>query len=66
MLSQAQKDKLAEIAAEDGFVQFCNNPEADAANRVKPSPAPVMYIGAEGFQSVRIGVSGNLLSAKIS
>lgn len=66
MLSKAQKDKLAEIAAEPGFVQFCNDPEANAANRSKPAPAPVMYINADGFQSERIGVSGKMLGRKIS
>lgn len=66
MLSDAQVTKLAEIAAEPGFVQFCNDPAANAARRTKPTTAPVIYIGADGLQSIRIGVTGRLLAPKIS
>jgi hypothetical protein len=66
MLSAAQVAKINEIRNAPGFLQDCNDPELNAANRAKPAPAPYIYIDADGMQNVRIGVSGNFLSLRIS
>lgn len=66
MLSQAQVDAINAIRNEAGFVQDCSDPEADTANRSKPAAVSYLFIGAEGFQSVRIGTSGKLLGVKVS
>lgn len=66
MLSQAQRDAIQAIRNAAGFVQDCNDPEANTANRSKPTAVAYMFIGAEGFRSVRIGVGGKLLAAKVS
>lgn len=66
MLSPAQVAKISEIRDAPGFVQDVNDPEANAANRTMPAPAPYIYRTADGLQNVRIGTSGNLIALRIS